>query len=136
MDESSIMIEEYKIELWENKEYEQNLWYKLLNGLIGFYYEKIRENEETDFELIEKEVLFVFLKEADTIRKEIGFEKRTQDIVLKIAGIRKQLYSVKMESTSFGEQMERRYNDYYSPESKSLKQLDELNEKINALITN
>lgn len=134
MDDASKMIEEYKVELFANSRYEENLWYQILNGLIAFYYQRIPENDEADFDLIEKEVLFVFLKEADAVRKKIGFEKRTQDLVLKIAGIRKQLYSIKMESINFSYQMERRYNDYYAPESKSLRELNELNSKINRLI--
>lgn len=134
MDDASKMIEEYKIQLLENNKYKENLWYQILNGLIGFYYDRIPKNDEADFEIIEKEVLYVFLKEADTIRKEIGFEKGTQDLILKIAGIRKQLFSIKMESINFGNQMERRYNDYYSTESYSFKQLNELNEKISGLL--
>lgn len=69
MDDASKMIEEYKVELSENNGYEENLWYNILNGLIAFYYARIPENDEADFEGIEKEVLFVFLKDADVIRR-------------------------------------------------------------------
>lgn len=134
MNDASKMIEEYKTELSVEHKYKENLWYQILNGLIAFYYERIPEKDEADFELIENEVLYVFLKEADVIRKKIGFEKSTQDLVLKIAGIRKQLFSIKMESLSFGNQMKRRYSDYYSSESNSLKELKELNYKISDLL--
>ena len=130
MDNASKMIEEYKTDLAENKEYEKNEWYQLLNGLIAFYYERIPKDDEADYEKIDKEVLLLFLEEANTVRKKIGFEKKTQDLVLQISGIRKQLFAVKMESINFGEQMERRYNDYYSPESKSYKNLNTLKENI------
>lgn len=134
MDDASKMIEEYKSEFSTNHGYQLNPWYKLLNGLIAFYYERIPEDDEVDFEIIEKEVLLLFLQEADAVRKEIGFEKLTQDLVLKVAGIRKQLYSIKMESINFGQQMKRRYNDYFSSESTSFNELNKLNEEILTLL--
>jgi hypothetical protein len=134
MDNASKIIEEYKIDLSENDSYKTNEWYKLLNGLIAFYYERIPKDDEADYEKIDKEVLLLFLEEANEVRKVIGFEKKTQDLVLQIAGIRKQLFSIKMESINFGEQMERRFNDYYSSESKSFQELTELKEHIVQMI--
>ena len=134
MDDASRMIEEYKTEFSEGQKYKDKLWYQILNGLIASYYDRITEKDEADFELIETEVLYVFLRDADLVRKEIGFEKRTQDLALKIASIRKQLFSIKMESFDFADQMERRFSDYYSSESTSFKKLNELNDKISDLL--
>ncbi|AWL08130.1 hypothetical protein HME7025_00247 [Aquirufa nivalisilvae] len=136
MDEASKMIGEYKIELATNNEYKQNLWFQLLNELIVFYYKLISEKDDADFEAIEKEVLVIFLKKANAVEKNIGFEKRILDLVLKIAGIRKQLNSMKMESLNFSNQIESRYKKYYAPESKNLMRLNELSTNISGLITN
>jgi large-conductance mechanosensitive channel len=128
--EASKMIEDYVVELSENNGYEQNNWYKLLSELINLYSARISKNDEVNFEIIEKEVLSVFISKAE----QIDFENKTRDLIINIASIRNKLNSLKMESMCFGEQMERRYNDYYSPESKSFKNLNELKMKISCLI--
>ncbi|NPD48024.1 hypothetical protein [Lentimicrobium sp. S6] len=134
MDDASKMTEEYKCELTENDRYKQNKWYKLLNGLLAFYYERIPEDDEADYEQIDKEVLFVFLKDALKLRESIGFEKKTQDLVLKIAVIRKQLYTLKIESLDFGKQILIHYNEYYSTQSENYKDLCKLKDHIELLI--
>lgn len=134
MDNASKILEDYKIDFTENEDYKNNKWYQLLNGLIAFYYERIPRNDEANYEKLDKEVLLLFLEEANKIRKDIGFEKKIQDLVLQISGIRKQLYSIKMESINFGEQMEKRFNNYYSTKSTVFIDLVELSEQIKSLV--
>lgn len=134
MDNATRMTEEYKSDLAENDRYTQNKWYELLNGLLAFYYERIPKDDEADYEQIDKEVLLLFLEEALKLRKSIGFEKDTQDLVLNISGIRKQLFALKIESSDFGGEIQRLFNNYYSTENVTFKELCKLKNDIELII--
>jgi hypothetical protein len=95
-------------------DFESKAWYKLLNHFIKVYYENLPPNQESDLELINKDVLNPFLTHANQIRLSIGYEYETQEIVILVAGVRKRLYSLKMDSNHFASHLQERYLKFYS----------------------
>ena len=130
MNNASQIINEYQQEYKEGNRYNEQDWYVILNNLIGEYYGKISEEDETDFETLNLIVLYPFLQGANEIRKRIGFEKNTQDIVLQISNIRKQLYAIKMEGKHYGNHIKDYYKKYFSKECESYKGLLKLKKII------
>jgi hypothetical protein len=127
MDESSRLLNRYRKELPEN--YMEFPYVIIINEFIPAYYEFLYENkgEETDFEELSQNLLEDFLLKCMNIRKQIGFDNfGIEEIVTQVSSIRKEIWSLKNDCIYFANNLEERYNAYFSPESSSLIKLKEL----------
>lgn len=128
MDKVVRHLELYGIDYPEN--FESKEWYKLLNDLIKVYYENLPPNEESDLEVINNDVLTPFLTHSNQIRLAIGYEYEIQEIVIFIAGIRKRLYSLKMDSNHFARHLQERHKKFYSEGGDYFDRLPKLKESL------
>ncbi|MCW4452378.1 hypothetical protein OK344_09160 [Kaistella sp. BT6-1-3] len=106
--------------------YNQKPWYNLLNNFIGVYYGYIKPNEETDLNKLDTEVLLPFLHESQDIRNLIGFENNIHEIIIKLAKIRKMLYTLTTDCSSHAIEFENVYIKYFSDDSDLFKKIKDL----------
>lgn len=128
MDMCSTTIEKFRIEFPNN--FNLKPWHNLLNNFIVNYYEQINPEEETDLNILDQDVLKPFLNQVQQIRNSQEFEYNLQDIVLKLAKVRKMLFALTLDSQLHGKEFQNIYNQYYSSDSEIIKKINELQTKM------
>jgi len=127
MDESSRLLNRYRNELPNT--YLEYPYAKIINEFIPAYYQYLYQSkgEETDFEELSQNLLEDFVLKCMNIRKKIGFDNfGIEEIVTQVSSIRKEIWSLKNDCIYFANNLEERFNAYFSPESLSLIKLKEL----------
>lgn len=128
MNRSAKHLQLYRQNYPEN--FESNAWHNLLNDLIKVYYENLPPNEESDLDLINNNVLGPFLTHANEVRLSIGFEYGIEEIFISVSNIRKQLYSLRMDSNNFANHLEQMHAKFYRPESEYFEKMSKLKESL------
>lgn len=117
MDQSSALINNHHAD--DPANYLTHPEVKICNTLIGDYYLNLQENldenlnpkSETDFNIINNEILEPFLSNALFVRNNVPNFDRTIEVLLeKISNIRKDIQLIKQRKLEFSNSIEREYN--------------------------
>ena len=87
-------------------------------------------NKESDLERFDNDVFAPFLLHAYQIRLTVGYEYEIQEIIISIAGIRKTMYNLRMDSNYFADHLKQKYEKYYSEEGEYFKRLPKLKQDL------
>jgi len=129
------IVEKYKNELGEG--YLNHPYCSLINDFIPAYYklleEDIEENSETNLDKLSQLIFLPFLENIMRVRAQIGFEEYgVEGLVSSISTIRKEIYGLKYDIQYFTENLEERFNSFYSSESKGMKDILEIKSFIHS----
>lgn len=117
MDQASVLINNHHAE--DPTNYLNHPEVKICNTLIGDYYLNLEENldevpnpkSETDFNIINTEILEPFLINALFVRNNVpNFDRMIEVLIEKISNIRKDIQLIKQRKLEFSNSLEREYN--------------------------
>ncbi|WP_294963385.1 hypothetical protein [uncultured Flavobacterium sp.] len=128
MDKVLKNLEYYRLDYPED--FQSHQWFQSLNELARVYDENLIPNKESDLERFDNDVFAPFLLHAYQIRLTVGYEYEIQEIIISIAGIRKTMYNLRMDSNYFADHLKQKYEKYYSEEGEYFKRLPKLKQDL------
>lgn len=125
----STLVDKYKIKY--PKKYMSYPWVKLANNLTKKHYVYLdnceKNNKPTSLREVSDKLLYPFLKEAMKLRDNPGYEKPIcRKVVVSTGNIRKDISEIEFYCIHYARDIEKQFNEYFSEESKLLKQLKQL----------
>jgi hypothetical protein len=117
----------------DSQNYKDNLYYKNVENLIANYnaYLKKNENKESDFNEISQKILSPFLETVSSILQNPSVDEfGIIQLMNVVSSIRKEIYFVRITTLAYARNVENRYKEYFSIESKELKKLEKVQEMI------
>lgn len=136
----SKLIEHYRKE-YGLENYLNQSWANAVNEFVPAYYEYLEERtkkqEQTDFRILSDHFFLKFIQHAMEIRLDEGFDNfGSEDLVRTASTIRKKVFEMEMYSKQYGENVKYYFDEYFSIESDSFKNFEELRNKIQDRIKN
>lgn len=106
-------------------------YYESINFLVSKYYslldEDVGKERETDLDKVSQEILLPFSENIFRFRPLLKEDKLgMEELLVMVSTIRKNIFRLKNDCSYFANDVEIRYNDYFSSKSKELKKLKEL----------
>lgn len=114
-------------------------WSSLFNEYVPKHYnyleQQIQADEMPDFRTISNDLLLPLIKEAMQIRSGNGFDNKGSRKVIKMASnIRKRINEVELYCVQYADDIEKQYNNYFSPDNSSLQVYQKIKKRIDSVI--
>lgn len=132
------LIDDYRAK-YGSENYLKYSWSKIVNEYTPTHYNYLKETEQKgelpDFRYISDNLLLPFIEDAMEIRSAEGFDEMgSRDIIEKASTIRKKIWEAEVYSLQYAEDIEKQYNFYFKSDNETLKELNDIKEKIESLV--
>lgn len=117
----------------DSQNYKDKRYYNNVENLISNYnaYLKKNENNESDFNEISQKIFSPFLETVSSILQNPSVDEfGIIQLMNVVSSIRKEIYFVRITTLAYARNVENRYKEYFSIESKELKELEKVQEMI------
>lgn len=130
------LVDDYRIKFGPQN-YLSQPWSSLINEYNPAHYGYLQEiqdaGEVPDFRHISDNLLLPFIKNAMDIRRDVGYDDLgSRDIIEVASTIRKKIWDVEVYSLQYAGDIEKQFNNYFSPDNDSINELKEIKGKIDA----
>lgn len=130
------LVDDYRIKFGP-QDYLSHPWSNLINEYNPAHYEYLQEIQDAgdvpDFRHISDNLLLPFIKNAMDIRRDEGYDDLgSRDIIELASTIRKKIWDVEIYSLQYAGDIEKQFNNYFSPDNESINELKDIKAKIDA----
>lgn len=132
------LVDDYRVSFGP-EDYLKFSWSHLANEYTPAHYAYLQEVQDKgdvpDFRHISDNLLLPFLKTAMDIRRDEGYDQLgSRDIVEIASNIRKKVWEVEVYSLQYAGDIEKQFNNYFSPENENINELNRVKELIDTKI--
>ncbi|WP_286105691.1 hypothetical protein [Arenibacter sp. M-2] len=136
LNQNGRLIDDYRIKFGAD-DYLTKPWSSLINEYNPAHYGYLQEVQETndvpDFRYISDNLLLPFIEAAMDIRRDEGYDDLGSRNIIELAStIRKKIWDVEVYSLQYAGDIEKQFNNYFSPDNESIKELQNIKSKIDA----
>ena len=135
---NSRLVDDYR-KKFGSADFSTKPWSNLINEYTLNHYNYLNEVQDAgnvpDFRHISNELLLPFIQTAMDIRRDNGYDDVGSRKIVELAStIRKKIWNVEIYSLQYAEDIEKQFNNYFSPHNENTNELKTIKAKIDAKI--